>query len=412
MSGKWLRVGSVAALDQAWLSAINFAVSIAFIRWGEKTEYGMYLLFLTPIYLLQGVQNALFLSPFATLFKARPVEQRAPVLQVLIWGQVVYALLIAILGCVGLIVYQLATGEAVDFAIDIAFPLAMLGFIAREGMRSAQYVQGYAERALIGDLVFGIILLSSTAASVFNGSVTAVWMLVATGVAGLLPLFLSALRSGWCVISLPKKELQEFWYCGRWALIGAGLTWVNLNFYPYIVAAAFGVEAVAEINAARLFMMPIVLCLPAWSNLVRPKFSHWFAEKQVERLVDVSKRSVIAGILALAAYVGVLLSTYPWLEGYLGPAYFGLTHLVLAWAVFFFFSLLRTIFMATLMVDEAGYKKLSLVSVISLILLAPIMGAAVQFNSLWVVIGLAMIEMVQMLIVFKMTKAYWRKLKS
>lgn len=412
MAGKWLRVGTLAALDQAWLSAVNFAVSLAFIRWGEKTEYGMYLLLLTPIYLLQGIQNALFLSPFATLFQARPPEQREPVLQVLIWGQVAYTVLVAILGFISLVVYQLTTEGRVNLAIAAAFSLATVGLIAREAMRSAQYVQGHAGRALVGDLIFGVVLLGVTLASVISGSVAAVWILVATGVAGLLPLLRTAFTSSRQAISLPKAERQEFWRCGRWALIGAGLTWVNLNAYPYVAAAAFGVAAVAEINAARLFMMPIVLCLPAWSNLVRPKFARWIAEKKPGRLRNVSIHSAMIGVAALVTYVAVLVVAYPWLEGYLGPGYLGLLPSVLAWSVFFLFSLLRAVFMAILMVDEAGYKKLSLVSVLSLFLLVPVMGAAIQFNTVWVVGGLALIELVQMLVIGKIALTYWRRTAS
>ncbi len=409
MARQWIKAGTFAALDQAWLSAINLGISLAFIRWGEKTEYGIYLLLLTPIYLMQGIQNALFLSPFSTLFPAKPVEERTPLLQVLIWGTLAFSLIAGALAAIGLFIYQLASDDAIQPKLAGAFSLAVLGLLSREAMRSLEYGQGRAGQALLGDLIFGTVLLGATLICIVAEDVSAVWILIATGIGGLLPLARSAIKRVKLAFLLPKKELGDFWSCGRWALIGVGLTWVTLNSYPYVSASAFGVAAVADINAARLFLMPFVLCIPAWANLARPRFSKWMHEKNAKNVRNFSLYSTLIGSAAISVYVIAIYFAYPVLEELLGKSYTGLLPLVLAWSVYFLFNLARAVFMATLMVDEAGYKKLSMVSTFALFLLVPTMAVAIRFDAVWIVGGLAFIEFAQMLIVGRIAMSYWEE---
>jgi O-antigen/teichoic acid export membrane protein len=179
--------------------------------------------------------------------------------------------------------------------------------------------------------------------------------------------------------------------------------------YPYIAAASFGVTSVAEINAARLFMMPLVLGLPAWSNMLRPKFSNWFAEKQLSRMRDVSIKSALLGCALVLIYIGVVVAAYPWLERLLGPAYAGILPLVIAWSVFFLVTTIRTVLMATLMVNEAGYKSLTQFSFIALLVFMPAMAVASRFTAVWIIGALILTELIQVLVVARQALTYWNR---
>ncbi len=406
----WFRVGALAAIDQAWLSFISFAIAIAFIRGADKSEYGIYLLLLTPLFLVQGVQNALFLSPFATLFSARKMEEQERIMQTMVWGQAAFSAVLFVVALLGVYIYQWMTRQPINPALGAAFAFAVVGTIAREAARSIQYVQGMAGLALRGDLIYGGIMLLGVAWLYSLTIVQAVWVLFFTGVAGIAPLAVRLIHRS---KPLPKSGLDpvawlEFWQCGRWALKGATLTWVNLNAYPYVVAVALGVSAVADINAARLFLMPAVLFITAWSNLVRPRFSRWFAAKENHLMRKVSGYSIGTGILGLIVFSMCIALAYPYLEQFLGPNYRNLLPLVLAWSVYFLFSFTRTVFMATLMVNEAGYQKLTSISWLSLALVIPGMLIAVQYNTLMVVGVLILIELVQMLLTFRHAYAFWK----
>jgi O-antigen/teichoic acid export membrane protein len=409
MALKWLRTGSFAALDQAWLSAINFGISIAFIRYGEKAEYGLYVLLLSPIYLIQGIQNAVFLSPFVTLYPQRPSSGKSSAIQYLVWGQLVFVGLAATLGFLVLLGYQWAMASPLDVPMAIAFSAAIAGALAREASRSFQYVHGRAGWALAGDLLYGTVIISAIALLISKGSISAMAILAIIGVAGILPLIRSAFGSARASFALPAAERTAFWACGRWAVIGVGVTWVNLSMYPYIAAASFGVTSVAEINAARLFMMPLVLGLPAWSNMLRPKFSNWFAEKQLSRMRDVSIKSALLGCALVLIYIGVVVAAYPWLERLLGPAYAGILPLVIAWSVFFLVTTIRTVLMATLMVNEAGYKSLTQFSFIALLVFMPAMAVASRFTAVWIIGALILTELIQVLVVARQALTYWNR---
>lgn len=403
MGGRWLRAGSFAALDQAWLSIVNLLIAILFIRTGDKAEYGIYLLLMTPVFLMQGAQNALLISPFATLYPAAEDEKRGAVMRTLLVGQLIFILCAGTVGVVGLAGYVWLYDEQSKLALYIGFFIGILGLLSREAMRAAQYSLDRPGGALHGDIAYGLIVLVGLGMLFLTDSLTAALVFSVCGLAGLFTLH--ACRS------LPeagrKGDWSAYWACGRWSLIGVGLTWVSLNIYPWVVGAVYGTEAVAEINAARLFLMPFALCLPAWSNLVRPRIARWFKARELAKIRRFSLVSCLAGIVAIIAYASILLGFYSWFERLLGAAYSGLSQLVFLWALFFAFSLVRTVLMASAMVDANGYRLLSLISFVSLLIFIPGMYLAVRFSYEAVLSVMVVVELLQMLMTAYLAFRYW-----
>lgn len=404
----WLRVSTIAAIDQGWLSAINFAISIAFIRYGAKPEYGLYVLVLTPIYLLLTVQNALLQSPFATLFPQRNTTERDSSVRFLVQAQLLFGGVAVILGFLGAVVYQATSSGGLDLPLAFAVALAIAGALAREAVRSFFYVQSDVGRAFSGDLYYGLVTISGIIILVVTNQVSAATILTITGLAGLVPFSRSPLCGSGIPWRLPGSERVAFWALGRWALIGSGVAWVNLYMYPFIAAASFGVASVAEINAARVVMMPFALALPAWSNLVRPRFSRWFAAGLTDRMRRITVVSVLFGGLAVLVYLMIVITGYPLLQWLFGPAYDGIRPLVMAWAIVYLFSTLRTMLMATLMVREQGYMAITRVSLFALAAFLPTMAIASKTNSFWLVIALAAIEALQAGLIFVSARTYWQ----
>lgn len=404
---KWLTIGLLATLDHALLSLISFVISLAFIRFGDKAQYGLYVMLLSPIYLAQGIQNAAFLSPFGTLYHQRPEDKKASIVQFLVWGQVAFAVTVVTIGFVAVLGYQCIAGAVLDIPTATALAMATLGVLIREAYRSFHYVHARAASAFVGDFLFGAIILSALAVLISSNSLTAVAVLAVTGFAGALPV-LSALRSQIRpAFVFSATELAMFWAYGRWALIGVGLTWINLYVYPYIAARSFGLATVAEINAARLFMMPIAFGLPAWSNLVRPQLSKWYSANQLTNIRRLTIRSAVVVSTFTVVYAGGVIVIYPWLEPLLGPAYIGIRPLVLAWFVYFLISAVRTVLMATLMVDENGYKSLSRITFMAIWILIPSMALASQWGPIYIIGALALTELFQLFAIYRRSVPYW-----
>ena len=406
VGGKWTKVFA-ALTDQAWLSLLNFTISLAFIRTASKEEYALFILLQTPIFLVQGVQNALFISPQATVLPASTEDRKPLVKNTSAAGQVIVALFAAALCAGGLLVYRYTTTHTEDWTLAAAFATAILGAMAREGARAVRYVEARTVQALFGDLAYGSLLLLSLAMLVWGDAFTARNVLFGMGLSGMIPLAHAAW--GRALPKIDRAAWREFWACGRWALPGVLVTWINLNAYPYVAAIALGAVAVADINAARLFLMPIALSITAWSNLVRPKISALMAKNEPAAVRRLSLQSLILTETGLAVFVLFIVLSYPFLEGMLGPKYHGLLSLVLAWMFFFTVNVMRTIFMATLMSTPAGYRQLHHLSWLALALVIPAMVLLSPRGPIWVVGVLSGVELLTCLIVARTAFALWKK---
>lgn len=400
------RSGLVTVLDQAWLSVLNLAISVAFIRYATKHEFGVYLLLMTPLYLVQGVQNALLLSPIATVLPATQKEERSSVIDTAISAQVVFIATSSVLAVIALGAYFLVTQDSIDLSLCFAFSLALAGTMAREAGRGLSYTQGLPERALRSDVVYGIGLLSVMTGLVVLGYFSAQAVLLGTGIAALWP-YLIQLSSKYRLV-LSRDVLFQFWACGRWALLGVLVTWVNLNAYPLIVGMALNTSSVADINAARLFMMPFVLGITGWSNLVRPRISEWMARGDLKNIRRISLQSIAAGLLAISCFTGIVYLVYPIIEPLLGSEYSGLEWLIVLWALFFAFALVRTVFMASLMTDARGYRELQSISWYALVLSLTGLWWLTPLGVQWVIGVLIAVEAFQLLLVSRKALALWR----
>lgn len=406
LNGKWIKVFA-ALTDQVWLSLLNFTISLAFIRIASKQEYALFILLQTPVFLVQGVQNALFISPQATVLPASSEERKPLVKNTSAAGQAIVTLFAAVFCAIGLLVYRYTTTHTDDWTLAAAFAVAIMGAMAREGARAVRYVEARTVHALLGDLAYGLLLLLSLALLAWGNAFTARNVLFTMGLAGMVPL--AYVAWGRTLPRIDRAAWQEFWACGRWALPGVLVTWVNLNAYPYVAAAALGTVAVADINAARLFLMPIALSITAWSNLVRPKISAFMAKNESAAVRRLSLQSLVFAETGLAAFIVILVLAYPLLEHVLGPKYHGLLPLVLAWGVFFTLALMRNIFMATLMATAAGYRQLHHLSWLVLALVIPALVLLSSKGAIWVIGVLCGVELLSGLIVARAAFALWKK---
>ena len=404
--------GIATMLDQAWLSFLNLAIAAAFIRLAPKEDYGIYLLLQTPLLLVQGLQNALLLSPLATVLPAAAEERKPAVRSTAIGGQVVFLMIAAALGGVLLAIWLGIERHGLEIWLPAGFALAIAGASAREGARALHYSAGEALHALRSDLVYGAGLLLALAALTFGGVFETRNVLPAIGIAALWPYALRLLRrparANAIAIAIDGAVLAQFWACGRWALIGVLVTWINLNAYTLVVGAMLGLPAVADINAARLFLMPVALAVTAWSNLARPRISAWMAQQRHQDIRRFSMQSIFAVLAILAVFAGAVTLAYPLLEPLLGPGYRGLLPLILMWALFFAFAFPRNILMATLMTRPEGYRQLQKVSWAALGISLGGLWLLTAQGTLWVVAVLILVEFTQLGLIGHLALRWWK----
>lgn len=400
-----IRPGVASALDQAWLSILNLAISFAFIRFASKEDYGTYLLLMTPLYLMMGIQNALILSPIATVLPSARAEEKDTVYNTAIAATVLFCTLGTLFGGIALGGYWTTVRGEFAPALAVGFALAIGGVCAREATRTLFYTRGQAQSALMADVIYGTGLLLATGLLSYLSQLTPAYALLAMGLAALWPYLFrltQTIRLRW-----DRAVLQQFWACGRWALVGVVVTWVNLSAYPLIVGLTLNTAAVADINVARLFLMPVGLCIAAWSNLYRPRISAWASEGRLGEIKQLTLRSILTGLAALTALAVFVAVLYPFAEKLLGPSYRGLLPLVMLWCVFFALNLTRSFFMATLMTKAQGYKQLQHISWIALTISLSGLWFLSPKGPQWVVAVLIAVELVQCLLIGRQALRWW-----
>lgn len=405
------RLNPLAAVaDQAWLSLLNFAISLAFIWGASKSEYGYYLLLVAPLMLVQSIQNAIVNSPLATFLPAAGEKDRPDLRRTAASLHIYLALVAAVLGGLGLAAYEYWAGLEVDAMLLAGFSFAIVGTIAREAQRSFAYVQGQGIRALVGDLAYGAALLAGIAWSILGDQLTAAIVLLLTGVAGVLPLLVKV--PAFQGMQIHPEPMRQFWSCGRWALPSVVVTWINLSAYPYFAEHALGLATVADIGASRLFLMPVGLAMTAWSNWYRPRISAWLAAGDATAVKRLTHKSLFGGWAGLAALAVLIVVAYPFIEPALGEQYSGLQPLVLMWVVFFAINLARSVYMATLMTDAQGYKILHHITWLALALSLPGFILLSDNGALWVVGVLCAVELAQLVLVGLKAGGYWKRSAS
>lgn len=395
----------LAMADQALLSVVSLATSLVFIRFGAKAEYGLYALLLTPITLVVGIMNAIVTSPTMTLYPGageRRGEFMATAWLALLW-LLAGAFVLAALGLCAAAFFMPSVGPVGPWAIG-SFSVAMVGTAAREAGRSFAYSQAQVGQALIQDVVYGAVMLLGLAGLAYAGKITGWTAFAITGLAGGMLLVRGAARRPWRAATL--SAWQAMWHCGRWALPGVLITWVNLNAYLLIAGHLLGVEAVADINASRLFLMPVLLGITVWSNLYRPRLSQCAAQGNVIEMRQIIRSSGVQLTGILIGYVSLLLLAYPFIEPLLGSKYRGLETIVCLWGVFALLTGVRAVFMAVLMTQASGYRQLTLVGFGTMFIAMVALGYLSPRGAAWVVAALCVVELVQLLVIARCSSYY------
>lgn len=406
-SKKWIQKLFGAAADQALISLANLGISFAFIKFGSKAEFGLFVIIMAPIYLAQGLQNAFFLSPYVTNLNSLNDEDKRVNLSFLVFGQLIFFVLIGMSAFGAMYAYAILTPGSLKISDMACVVFGVFGVLTREGLRAYQYANSNVGGALRSNLLYSLALFSYLVYSIYLNSISFVEVFFIMGLGGLLPLMghkFPVLSSGALLHIAPK-----YWVLARWALVGVLLTWFNSNFYPFALAQQFGLEIVGEVNAARLFWMPLVLVLPAWANLFRPVISRLLQNDSGLEVRLLMYKSVVGGLAILLLFSLSIYLAFPFVGLILGPSYSNLGFLVVAWFAYFLFFFLRNLYQAVLLTDQDGYKFLSGVSIFLFFLLWPLLYVGGHFGAMGVVLSLACLELIQSVLVVYRSRVYFSK---
>ena len=372
-------------LDQILQSALSLGIAMLFIQRATKAEFGLFTLVNGLVALTVGVQGALILAPLVAIASRLRGKERAELVACVDRLQLGLALGSAAVLALGVVVHARLAGHVTRDDVLLAFGagLAVVGTWTREFQRSCAFLDGKADQALAGDALYVALVGIGLALQLrMTGALVASVAFALIGGAALVPGMGSWLhRLGACRAARRAEgagpeaaapHLRLLLRQGQWTLPGMGIAWVQNTGYAYAVAAMAGNAAVADLAAARLFIMPAKLLMTAWQRVFMPRLGAqlriWSggatpAASEAEVACDADSATLLLErshegtrrVVAWAVLYVVLLGVFFGLGGkrLLPAKYGGLGTLVLAWCGFLLANAVRTVPSAALLVAGA-----------------------------------------------------------
>ncbi len=350
----------IGALDQAMLSITNFIMGIIIIRCVSISDYGLYVFGFSSVLLANGMQNALINTQMSIIAPQKKSIQKKLFCYHLAVGQ--YAMWLPLSG-IGVItswaLLRSGVFTAHEMTMGVVVSIAIPAIFLREFYRSLLFVYLQPFKVLLLDIlyiviVFFIFLLFAYTFPLAIDILTFVAIGSASliiGGAGLLRLFMSgALTAGGAGAS---GSFAECWINGRWALLGVAVTWAQRQSYVYMLLFMKGAENTAEVNAARLMLMPVGFLLMSYGRIFMPQWAHDRCSGRSEDIFRSAGKILKYLISAVSLYAAILLFSKNQLIARLfGRRYSGSCEYVLLWGLIFIAQAIRTNFSLVLQVFE------------------------------------------------------------
>jgi O-antigen/teichoic acid export membrane protein len=316
-AGRLLRLFSTAVVDQVLLSGASFLVGFLLIRRTSDFDYGVFVLVQSAITLLIAAQAAWLSGPLAVAAPAKPPELKRRMVGALEMSQrrfLLPAAAIALLAPVGGYLIGLWTG-LVSLVIGVAIVTGWLA-LQREYLRGVLLIYSRPHSMLYADCGYAAVLLTGVAIAAFATQPAVLWAVVALAAAAWVGHGM-ARRSLVRDPGLAAGDASAFWRemrpLGIWATVGAVIYWLFSQSYNYVLASRVDLTAVADVNAARLILMPTIVLTVGVKTLLVPSAAAWLAESGLGPLVR-RLCIFIAGIIVLdLIYFAIVWFTRDWL---------------------------------------------------------------------------------------------------
>jgi len=288
-SGRMLKLFSSSVMDQVVLSAANFSVGFLLIRFTSDDDYGLYVLLLTALQLMVTLQKASISGPLALV-----VAPKTPVERVRSVGAIKDAqrrlLLKLVVGLQAVPLAAVLTGwltprQALFLSLGI---VCLWTSLRRELLRDLLLLFARADRLLMADLVYAILLAGGAALALLSHGAAVLWVagtMVAAAVAGeAIAYRMLAHKPGW-LRGEAGPLLRQLRPLGFWSMVGALTYWLYSGATNYMLAGALDLKAVADVNATRLLLMPVIMLSLGVQGVVNPMAALWYREVGLPRLI-------------------------------------------------------------------------------------------------------------------------------
>ena len=303
----------IASIDQAFLSGLNFLISIVLIKIVSKPEYGYYSIFFSIILFMASIQTAVINTPLAVLLITKNGDEKRRYVGSLFFGQNLFLLPLAFIGVFGgIVTCYFNLFEPSLSVIIITISLAFIGILLREFLRAYFFADENPKTVLIIDILYVILfIILGYLAYIFSQlNVAAAFFLM--GLSSFLVGIFFIKRNNWNFSrSDIRSSYSENWKYGKWALFGVTVTHIQTYSYLYLLGIIVSSAAVADVSAARILLMPLILVQEGWSKVILPHGSKLREGNRLPRLFKEQIAISVAFVLIVTALVLVLIIFKP-----------------------------------------------------------------------------------------------------
>jgi len=299
----------IASIDQAILSALNFLISVVLIKIVSKPEYGYYSIFFSIILFMASIQTAVINTPLAILLITKNGEEKKRYVGSLFYGQNLFLIPLAIVGIIGgIIAWYFNILEPSLSAIIAAISIAFIGILCREYLRAFFFADDTPKTVLITDVLYVILVIILGSLAYIFSQLNVALLFFLMGLSSFLVGILFIKRNKWNYSRDDiKSSYSENWKYGKWALIGVTVTHIQTYSYLYLLGIIVSSAAVADVSAARLLLMPLILVQEGWSKVILPHGSKLREGNRLPRLLKEQIAISIIFVLIVMSLVFVLV---------------------------------------------------------------------------------------------------------
>ncbi len=337
-------------VDQGLLSLTSLGIGLFLINNTTKENYGLYGIGFALVLFFVGVANGLIATQM-TVFAPEKSEKEGGIdlyCLSMLYGQ--YYIFIPIWVFCQIMTYLLYYLNIIDwdnFLYQIVISIVVMTVLFHEFMRRYFFLKFNPRRVLMIDLVnifFIVLALYMTkmwgfekphilAIAIFGGGA------MIAGIIGLL----SSNLVGFVSMTEVLTSLKEAWANGRWALGGVVVTWGQTQGYVVLLSILVTAEAVAEANAARLFLAPINVISVGFFRVFMPKLIHLKNQQNHAAVRKMAHKILAVVITSIGTVVlAVLIMEDFIIEFAFTDDYSNIGEFVMAWAVVVFFFAIRS----------------------------------------------------------------------
>jgi O-antigen/teichoic acid export membrane protein len=346
--GGLLKLFSAAVIDQVLLSGANFAVGFILIRFTSDHDYGVYVLVQAALVLLTAVQRAWLSGPLTILSARKSAEerremvgavkdsQRSTLLWVMLTGQ--------LLALTAYLLSSMSWSTTLLLAVTLLSGWATL---RREYLRDVLLLYKQPNNLLGADTLYASLLVLGVYVATFSKSAAVIWAIALLCVAALAGAGLAhrmvAVGPGW-VGGDAGPAWREMRTIGFWGTVGSLIYWLFGQSYNFLLAGRIDLTAVADVNATRLLLMPIMVLTAGVQALLLPTAALWYAEAGLSSLMRRLLGFLLGMSLIDLAYLAVMWLSRDWLIGtVLHKHVTGRDQLLILWALLAFIALVRDV---------------------------------------------------------------------